>query len=60
MNRSTWCELQWSHNRQKQFIGLKKGEGGTVELITVDEGIKQAGAEMLKIAANPEARRSTG
>ncbi|MBG6223362.1 hypothetical protein IWX79_004330 [Janthinobacterium sp. CAN_S1] len=54
VTRLTWCELQWRHNRQRQFIGLKKGEGWTVELVPVDEGIKQAGAEMVKIAANPD------
>jgi hypothetical protein len=57
VTRLTWCELQWRHNRQKQFIGLKKGEGWTVELVPVDEGIKQAGAEMLKIAVNPDGKK---
>ncbi|QJD91253.1 hypothetical protein HH213_14935 [Duganella dendranthematis] len=57
VTRLTWCEQQWRHNRQKQFIGLKQGEGWTVELVPVDEGVKQAGAEMLKIAANPDGKK---
>jgi hypothetical protein len=57
ITRLTWCEMQWRHNRQKQFIGLKKGEGWAVELVPVDEGVKQAGAEMLKIAANPDGKK---
>lgn len=57
VTRLTWCELQWRHNRQRQFIDLKKSEGWAVELVLVDEGIKQAGAEMLKIAANPDGKK---
>lgn len=57
VTRLTWCELQWRHNRQKQFIGLKQEEGWTVELVPVDEAIKQAGAEMLKIAVNPDGKQ---
>jgi hypothetical protein len=57
VTRLTWCELQWRHNRQKQFFGLKKAEGWTVELVPVDEGVKQAGAEMLKIAADPDGNK---
>lgn len=57
VTRLMWCEKKWRHNREQQFIELKEQEGWTVDLVLVDAGMAHAGAEMLKIGADPDGNK---
>lgn len=57
VSRLTWCEQQWRHNRQRQFVYLKRHEGWDVNLIPVVEATKQAGVDMLKLAVDPDGKK---
>lgn len=53
ITRIQWCEQNWKNNRFRQFVNLKKSEGWNMKLVPLDVEVKNAGAEMLKIAADP-------